>query len=109
MSSSNGVEEESSTPVFLLILWRSNIYGKTHFLELQSRLLPFKDVIVQLKHSAKTDNIAMAYLAKGFDLLYQTIDMLQRENEELQERIYVLEKENKTLQDMNDSLSNLIH
>lgn len=51
----------------------------------------------------------MAYLAKGFDLLYQTIDMLQRENEELQERIYVLEKENKTLQDMNDSLSNLIH
>lgn len=82
---------------------------KTHFLELQSRLLPFKDVIVQLKHSAKTDNIAMAYLAKGFDLLYQTIDMLQRENEELQERIYVLEKENKTLQDMNDSLSNLIH
>ena len=46
---------------------------------------------------------------KIFESLEKTCPFISRENEELQERIYVLEKENKTLQDMNDSLSNLIH
>lgn len=77
---------------------------KNSFLKCQSEILAFKELTVQLEQSAHSDYIAIEYLRNGFDKLNEMLKELQEENEQLNERIYVLEKENITLQIINDSL-----
>lgn len=79
---------------------------KNSFFKCQAEITAFEDLANQLKQSAHSDYIAMEYLCEGFDKLNKMVSQLQEENEQLNERVYVLEKENITLQIINDSLVN---
>lgn len=79
---------------------------KNSFLKCQSEILAFRDLVVQLEHSANSDHIALGYLNMGMNKICEVMDALQKENTQLREEICVLKEENKILQDINDSLAN---
>lgn len=79
---------------------------KNSFFKCQAEITAFKDLVVQLEHSANSNHIALKYLDVGMNKIYDIINKLQEENTQLQKEICELKEENKMLQDVNDSLAN---